>query len=156
MDFGGLPVAMVESRQGKPQGPRQIEVQRVISLQMVSPGEVYHAPWSEKLKMHSNVKAIEILERLLQLSALQHLPPLLAKQYVTHFNSPLHRHVENRAVCGGGTHRCRVGRAFRSLLKKPGERNAGVQHQLDRHQRARRSPRASARAWPAVRVLRIL
>src|SRR6266851_799921 len=81
---------------------------------------------------------------------------MLAQQHVTHFNAPLHRHVQNGAVCRSRTDRCRIGRAFTRFLQEPSERNAGVQHQLDRHQRASRSPRASARAWPAVRVPRIL
>ena len=73
-------MAMVESGQREPQGARQIEIKRVISLQMVSPGEVHHAPRSEQLKVRSNVEAIEVLKRLLQPSALQTFPPLLAKQ----------------------------------------------------------------------------
>jgi len=57
---------------------------------------------------------------------------------------------DRRIGCG------RAGDAFGGFLEEPGERDAGVQHQLGRHQRARRSPRASASACPAVRAPRIL
>lgn len=36
---------------------------------------------------------IEILDRLLQLSPIQNFSPVFAEQHMTHFDSPLHRHV---------------------------------------------------------------
>src|SRR6266705_2843067 len=106
--------------------------------------------------MHADVEAVEILESFPQLGALQNFAAVLAKQHVPHFDAPLHGNMEDGAFGGGGIDRTRVGGAFGSFLEEPGERNAGVQHQLDRHQRARRSPRASASACPAVRAPRIL
>src|SRR6266568_171482 len=106
--------------------------------------------------MHADVEAVEVLESFPQLGALQNFAAVLAKQHVPHFDAPLHGNMEDGAFGGGGIDRTRVGGAFGSFLEEPGERNAGVQHQLDRHQRARRSPRASASACPAVRAPRIL
>ncbi len=58
--------------------------------------------------------------------------------------------VTSSDACGGAHFLVGV------LASEPGERDASVHHQLGRRQRARRSPRASASAFPAVRGLRSL
>src|SRR5438128_554687 len=147
---------MIERSERKPKAPRQIEIQGVVSLEMEPSGELHHPACGEQLEVHADVEAVEIFERLLQLFASQRFAPVLAKQHVPHFDAPLHRDMEDGAFGSSGVDRRCIGGAFGSFLEEPGERDAGVQHQLSRHQRARRSPRASASACPAVRAPRIL
>jgi len=151
----GLPMAMIEGRERKIEAPRQIEVQRIVSLEVVPACKFDNPAGAERLEVHADIKAVEIFERLKEFPAFQYSAPVLAKQHVTHFDAPLHRHMQHRALGGERIDRSRVGRAFGSFLEKPGERNAGVEHKLGCHQRARRSPRASASACPAVREPRV-
>src|SRR6266702_701430 len=154
--FCCLPVAMIKRGEREPESSRQIEIQSIVALEMVSQGEFHDSARGEQLEVHADVEAVKVLESFPQLGAFQNFAPVLAEQHVSHLDAPLNGNVQDRAFGRSRVDRVRIGGAFGSFLEEPGERDAGVQHQLSRHQRARRSPRASASACPAVRAPRIL
>lgn len=148
-----LSVAVVERRERQTQYAGQIEVQSVVTLKLIALGQFDDLARGIDGEVSPDVETVEIRERQPQPRPAQDLAAMLAKQDVSHFDPPLHRDVQDSPVGGGGADRGGVVRALGCLLEESGKRNAGVEHQLDCHQRANLSPRASASAWPAVRLV---
>ena len=55
VDFRCLPVAIIERCKREPEVPRQIEIQGVVSLEMVPPSEFHHPTCGEQLKVHADI-----------------------------------------------------------------------------------------------------